>query len=133
MTVIGWQAGVVATAVGSAGMISGITIQNYPDYNADPWKVTLLCYATIILAIVINGCLGMLLPAIETMIFLVHTFGFLAVLIPLVYFAPHGSAKDVFATFVNAGNWQTQGLSFMVGLPYSMVSFVGEQTLSMHR
>ncbi|QKX60342.1 uncharacterized protein TRUGW13939_07486 [Talaromyces rugulosus] len=41
---------------------------------------------------------------------------FFAVLTPLVYFAPHGD-RSIYTTILNEGNWQTQALSFFVGLP----------------
>lgn len=37
-----------------------------------------------------------------------------AILIPLVYLTPHGSAKDVFVTSVNGGEWSSDGLSWFV-------------------
>ncbi|KAL9000335.1 MAG: hypothetical protein Q9169_001052 [Polycauliona sp. 2 TL-2023] len=46
-------------------------------------------------------------------------------MIPLVYMAPHGSATDVFTLFVNAGGWQTTGLSFFVGIYGNVFSFLG--------
>jgi hypothetical protein len=51
--------------------------------------------------------------------------GFFAVLIPLVYLGPHGSAKDVFASFINGGGWSTDGLSFFVGIIASVYTFTG--------
>ena len=110
----------------SAGVTTGIAINNYPNYNPPArWQETLIAYGTISMAVFINSYLGMLLPTVETLIFLVHTFGFLAVLIPVVYFGQHGPASYVFGHFINEGGWQTQGLSFLVGLPTTMVAFVG--------
>jgi len=51
-------------------------------------------------------------------------------LIPLVYLGPHGSAKDVFATFINGGNWSSDGLSFFVGIIASVYTFTGNVTFS---
>jgi hypothetical protein len=59
------------------------------------------------------------------MILCLHILGFFAILIPLVYLAPHGTAKDVFATFINGGGWSTNGVSFFVGLITSVFSFLG--------
>lgn len=45
--------------------------------------------------------------------------------VPLVYLAPHGNAHDVFATFLNLGGWDTQALSFFVGLSGNAFAFLG--------
>ena len=54
-----------------------------------------------------------------------HILGFFGILIPLVYLAPHQSAKEVFTTFYNGGDWSTNGLSFFVGLVTAMDAFPG--------
>lgn len=51
--------------------------------------------------------------------------GFLAILIPLTYLAPHDNAQEVFGTFINAGGWNTQTYSFFVGLIGPVFAFVG--------
>ncbi|KAI4160936.1 MAG: hypothetical protein L6R39_000142 [Caloplaca ligustica] len=51
--------------------------------------------------------------------------GFFAVLIPLIYLAPHGSAASVFQTSLNGGHWPTQGLSYCVGFIGNVATFVG--------
>jgi hypothetical protein len=73
----------------------------------------------------INTLLARWLPKIEGVFLCVHIIGFFAVLIPLVYLGPHGSAKDVFATFINGGGWNTDGLSFFVGIIASVYTFTG--------
>lgn len=56
------------------------------------------------------------LARFEGAIFIVHLFGFFLVLVPLVYFGPKGDVS-IFSTFFNGGGWQTQALSFFVGMP----------------
>jgi amino acid transporter len=58
-----------------------------------------------------------MLAALERLFLLLHLAGFLGILVPLVYFAPHNSASEVFTTFYNNGKWPSQGLAFLVGLP----------------
>ena len=81
-----------------------------------PWQAVLLFYATLFFGVFINTVVSRALPKIEGIILIFHVLGFFAILIPLVYMAPHGSAKDVFTVFMNGGGFETQGLSFMVGL-----------------
>ena len=77
------------------------------------------------MALVFTTVLGPALPKIESALFILYILGFFGVLIPLVWLAPHGSAQDVFTTFINGGNWPTQGLSFFVGLSGNAFAFLG--------
>jgi choline transport protein len=106
-------------------MIQALAILNYPNYNPTRWQGTLIFYGVIAFIVFINTYLARWLPKIEGMILTLHIVGFFAILIPLVYLAPHGSAQDVFATFINGGGWNTNGLSFFVGLITSVFSFLG--------
>lgn len=74
----------------------------------------------------INTGLAKWLPKVEGVFLIFHILGFFAIIIPLVYLGPHGSAKDVFATFLNEGGWSTNGLSFFVGLVASVFTFTGK-------
>lgn len=107
-------------------MIQGMIILNHPDYSPTRWQGTLIFYGVIAFIVFINTFLARWLPKIEGLVLCVHILGFFAILIPLVYLAPHGSSKDVFTTFINGGAWDTNGLSFFVGLTTSVFSFLGE-------
>lgn len=102
-------------------MIQGLLIQNDSDYTPQRWHGCLIGYA----ALFINTYLATLLPKTESAVLLLHVFGFFFVLIPLVYFGPHGDPSTVFKQFLNEGHWPTQGLSFFIGLTTSMIAFVG--------
>lgn len=106
-------------------MIQGLLVLNYEGYNFKRWHGTLLLYAIIALSLFVNTYFARLLPKIESMVLFVHVVGFFCILIPLVYLAPHGSPKDVFATFNNGGGWGTEGLSFFIGMSTSMFAFIG--------
>ncbi|MCJ1426816.1 hypothetical protein MMC29_004719, partial [Sticta canariensis] len=125
MTVISWQAALASSAFLGGTMIQGLLVLNYEGYNFKKWHGTLLLYAIIALSLFVNTYFARLLPKIESMVLFVHVVGFFCILIPLVYLAPHGSPKDVFATFNNGGGWGTEGLSFFIGLSTSMFAFIG--------
>ena len=57
-----------------------------------------------------------MLPKVETVVLILHVFGFLGILIPLAVFGLQNNAGVVFGTWFNEGMWPTEGLSFMVGL-----------------
>ena len=82
-------------------------------------------WAVLILCVAINTVLSGILPAIEIFILILHILGFFAIIIPLIYLAPHGDAGYIFSTFFNEGGWSTQALSFFVGLQGNAAAFVG--------
>ena len=129
LTVCGWQAAVVSCAYISGTMIQGLIILNNADYIPKLWHGALLGWLVLLVAIFFNTIVARALPTIEAIILIVHILGFFAVLIPLVYMAPHGDASSVFATWLNEGGWSTQGLSFFVGLTGTVFSFLGKSSL----
>ena len=130
LTVAGWQA-----SIASSAYLEGVLIQNFievvnPDYKPKLWHGTLLCYAVLLVCIFVNTLAGTRLPQIEVVLFVGYVLSFFGIVIPLVCLAPHGTAHDVFRTFVNGGGWSTQGLSFFVGLSGNAFAFLGELNLT---
>ena len=125
LTVTTWQALVAGTAYVAGTLVQGLLILNHPSYDYQRWHGTLLFYAVVAFSLFINTYLGRLLPQIESLMLFFHILGFFGILIPLVYLAPHQSAKEVFGTFYNGGDWSTSGLSFFVGLVTAMDAFPG--------
>ncbi|KAI9881205.1 MAG: hypothetical protein M1830_007183 [Pleopsidium flavum] len=134
LTVCGWQALVASGGYLSGTLIQGLIVMNYPTYTFERWHGTLLFWACIFLAVIINTVISSILPKLEGLILVLHILGFFAILIPLVYMAPHGSASDVFTVFLNEGGWPTQGLSFFIGLignVFSMLAKLYQPTFQM--
>lgn len=125
ISVIAWQAAMASGAFLAGTIIQGLLVLNYPSYEFHRWHGTLLFYAIAAFGLLVNTYLVRLLPRIESSFLVVHILGFFGILVPLVYLAPHGSVKDVFATFNNGGGWSSTGLSFFVGLTTSLYSFIG--------
>ncbi|MCJ1361288.1 hypothetical protein MMC16_000386 [Acarospora aff. strigata] len=125
LTVGGWQAAVASGGFLTGTLIQGLIALTVPSYNPKSWHGTLLFWAVIFFAVFINTIVSSLLPKFEGLILILHIIGFFAILIPLVYLGPHGSADEVFTTFLNGGGWPTQGLSFFVGLIGNVFAFVG--------
>lgn len=107
-------------------MIQGLIILNYPNYEPQRYQGTPLCCVVIVVAVFINTVISGLLPIIEGIILIFHILGFFAVLVPLCYIAPHGSATSVFQTTLNEGNWPTLRLSYCVEFIGNLAEFVGE-------
>ena len=90
------------------GYLNGTLIQGLiglvrPSYDAKLWQGTLLFYATALLCLFINTVVGKALPKIEVMVLVLFGLRLFSILVPLVILGPHGSAKDVFTTFINGG------------------------------
>lgn len=125
LTSLAWIATLATGSTFVGTMIQGVIILNYPNYNPKQYQGTLLCWAVIAVAVFVNTVVSSLLPVIEGFILFFHITGFVAIIITLVYLAPHGSTIDVFHTVLNGGNWPTQGLSFCVGFIGNVATFVG--------
>ena len=122
---IAWEAGQASVAFLGATVIQGLIILNQPNYVPTRWQGTLLYYVVLACMVFVNTFLARWLPKVEGIFLCFHIIGFFAILIPLVYLGPHGSAKDVFATFINGGDWSSDGLSFFVGIIASVYTFTG--------
>ena len=109
----------------TASLTEGLVILSQPDVTFQPWQTLLIYWASVLFAILVNTVIARYLPALESVFGVLHVVGFLAVLIPLVYFGPHSDAETVFTSFANEGNWSTQGLSFMVGLTGPIYAILG--------
>ncbi|KAI0406972.1 putative GABA permease [Xylaria palmicola] len=127
LAITGWQALVASGGFVTGTMIQGIILLTHPEYAEvmKNWHGTLLLWAVVLLSYGINTAVGSLLAKFEGMVLVVHILGFFAVILPLSLLSPHGTAKDVFDTWVNAGLWQTQGLSFSVGIIGNAFAFLG--------
>ncbi|KAI0444454.1 putative GABA permease [Xylaria telfairii] len=127
LTITGWQALVASGALVTGTMIQGIILLTHPEYAAvmKNWHGTLLLWAVVIISYGINTAVGSLLAKFEGLVLVLHILGFFAVILPLTLLSPHGSAKDVFDTWANAGLWQTQGLSMSIGILGNVFAFLG--------
>ena len=72
-----------------SGYVCGTQIEaviqlNSPGYVPERWHGTLLFWATVLIAVIVNTVLGQLMPPIEAVMLVVHVLGFFAILIPLV-------------------------------------------------
>ena len=125
LTVLGWQAAIAAASFLTGTTIQGVVVLTTPTYNPKGWHGTLLSWAVVTFGLAINTFVSSVLAKIETLALVLHIVGFVAILIPMVYLAPHSSPQQVFTVFVNAGGWSTDGLSFFVGLVGTVFNFLG--------
>lgn len=123
---IGWIADIAAGVFFGGTIIQGLAVLNYPDYAPERWQATLLMYACLLLVVAVNTIGARLLPHIEHIVLLLHTLGFLAVLIPLTALAPKSSSSFVWKTFdASEAGWNSDGLAWFVGLISANLPFLG--------
>ncbi|CAG8976647.1 hypothetical protein HYALB_00002163 [Hymenoscyphus albidus] len=116
----------ITGAIYVCAIIRGMVILNHPEYSPKAWHATLLSWGVIAVCIFLNTVISKWLPKVEGFILIFHILGFFAILITVVYMAPHGSARSVFLTSLNGGGWSSQGPSFCVGFIGNVATFVGE-------
>ena len=109
----------------AATEIQGLLILNIETYNPQRWHGTFLYWAVIMVAVAVNILGIRFFPHIETLAFIHHICFFFVFLIPLVYLAPQSTASFVFANFENTSGWESNGVSWGIGLLASAWAFVG--------
>lgn len=125
VSVLAWIAATATPAFLGATLLQGLLILNDPGYEYQRLHGTLLYFAIILLAILVNIFLIKFLPYLETVILILHIGLFFALLVPLVYLAPQHSAAFVFTDFESRGGWESKGIAWCVGLLTTAFPFTG--------
>lgn len=122
---MGWQVGLTSLAFLAGTMIQGLLVLNYPEYVFEQWHGTLLVVAITTFCIIFNTVLAKRLPMVEGTILCIHILGFAGVLIPLWVLAPLNNPLQVFTEFLNLGGWDSNTLSFFIGLLAPVYTLIG--------
>ena len=127
LDLIGWWANTASGVYFASTVLQGLLVLNYDGYDFHRWHGTLIMFAALVVCVLVNSFGARILPKLEGLILILHTAGFLAILIPLVYLAPHKNAEFVFATFTNTSGWKSAGLTWLIGLMGTNLPFIGMQ------
>jgi choline transport protein len=100
-------------------------VLNYPNYVFERWHGTLLTCAVASFSVFFNTFLAKKLPLVEGIVLIIHVFGFFAVIVTLWVLGPRGDAAEVFTTFNNFGNWNSDATSALVGILAVMIPLLG--------
>ncbi|CAG8398309.1 unnamed protein product [Penicillium salamii] len=133
ITTLGWQAFTASAAFLGGTMIQGLVVLRYANYQSERWHGTMIYWAILFLAFLVNTVGIKLMPMIENGILIFHIVTLIAVIIPLVMLAPHKSAEYVFTTFENSSGWENDGVAWFLGLlsaSYVLVGYDGACHLS---
>ncbi|KAI2643651.1 putative GABA permease [Xylaria nigripes] len=123
----GWQATLASSGFLTGTMIQNLVLLTIPAYreHMQNWHGTLIHWGVLVLMYSLNTAFSSLFAKFEGFAFVLHILGFFAILLPLVFLGDHAKPRDVFDNFMNLGGWQTQGLSFCIGLLGNVFAFVG--------
>jgi choline transport protein len=125
LCVLGWQTGAANTSFLAGTQIQGLIVLNYPNYVFQRWHGTLLTCAVASFSVFFNTFLAKKLPLVEGIVLIIHVFGFFAVIVTLWVLGPRGDAAEVFTTFNNFGNWNSNATSALVGILAVMIPLLG--------
>jgi choline transport protein len=125
VSVLAWIAATATPAFLGATLLQGLLVLNDRTYVFERWHGTLLYFAIILLAILVNIFLIKFLPYLETLVLILHVGLFFALLVPLVYLAPQHSATFVFTDFESSLGWDSRGIAWCVGLLTCAFPFTG--------
>ena len=116
LTVTGWFAVVASVCFLCTQILQGMAVMTHPDYAIQQWQIPLIYWLVLIVGVFFNTVAVRFLPQIEGLVLILHVLGFFAILIPIVVYGVREDASVVFTTWINSGNWPTQGVSLLVGL-----------------
>ncbi|ORY07771.1 amino acid transporter [Clohesyomyces aquaticus] len=125
LCVLGWQTGAAGTAFLAGTQIQGLIALNNPNYTFEPWHGTLLVFAVSAFNVIFNTFLAKKLPLIESIVLVVHIFGFFAIVIVLWVTGPIGDAHTTFTTFNDYGGWNNYGLAALSGIVAVIIPLLG--------
>ncbi|KIW92549.1 uncharacterized protein Z519_06396 [Cladophialophora bantiana CBS 173.52] len=115
VTITGWVAAVASVCFLIATMIQGVAVLNYSGYEAKRWHATLMMIGFAGIAALGNTYGKKFLPLWETLGGFLHVLFFFIVFIAILATSTKASNKDVWGTFINAGGWSSDGVSFCIG------------------
>ncbi|CAJ2502234.1 Uu.00g096280.m01.CDS01 [Anthostomella pinea] len=126
LTTMSWQFIAVSIGYIISTMMQGIIVlATARSYEPTKWQTVLILWGVMAFAVIVNSTTSRALAKFEGLVLVLHLVGFFAVLIPMVYLAPHIDPADVFSTFLNGGGWANQALSFFVGFPSGSSALIG--------
>ena len=126
MSSLAWLASLTSSAFVLTTLIESIS---FTKYTFTPLQSTLLMLFFLLLTVIFNTYLASLLPAIEGCSLFGHLAGFILVVVPLLYFAPKNSAKQVLTEVVNNGGWGNRATSCMVSQVAVLFCCIGSDSV----
>ncbi|KAF2171481.1 hypothetical protein M409DRAFT_18598 [Zasmidium cellare ATCC 36951] len=125
LCVLGWQTALCSTAYSGALSVQGIISLNLPNYSNAAWQGVLLTIAIVLSTIAFNTILLRKLPTFEGIMFTLHIFAFVAVIVVLWVMGDRAPASETFTQFSDYSGWGSYGTALFVGTLAATGSLVG--------
>ncbi|KAK1961087.1 amino acid permease [Colletotrichum sublineola] len=123
---VGGQVVLTSSAAFAAGLqAQALIVLDDESYIPARWQGMLFYWAILVYGMVMNIWGHRLLPTANMISGVFHVVGFLAILIVLGVMAPKNTASFVFTEFVNSSGWESDGVSWLVGLISAVYPFLG--------
>lgn len=94
----------------------GLAVLGSPSYEPEPFHQTLLTIGIVLFCALFNIFLASRLSITEALILVLHFAGVFVVIIPLWITAPRGNIHDTIFRFENSAGWESDGLSYAIGI-----------------
>lgn len=105
-------------------MIQALIILNVDTYIPQPYHVTLLTIAIIVVGIIFNTLLATKLHIVEGCLLVLHVVGFFAIIIPLWVMSPRAESTLII-DWSNGAGWSSKGLAGLIGITIPIGGFAG--------
>jgi choline transport protein len=115
ITIVGWIAALASLNFLLGSMITGVAILHHDTYTPQRWHVTIMMIGYQLLVTFGNIFGKTLVPLLETFGGGLHVLFFFMTWIALLATSDKTSGNEVWATFINAGGWSNDGVSFCIG------------------
>ncbi|KAK8045035.1 hypothetical protein PG993_005059 [Apiospora rasikravindrae] len=123
---LGAQIIFTTSACFAAGLqLQALIIMNNPSYVPERWHAMLLVWAVLAYSAVINIWGPKLLPHLNLASGVIHIAGFAAIVVILGVMSTKASATFVFVEVTNSSGWESDGVSWLVGLISAIYPFLG--------
>lgn len=121
-----WHSFLAVTAWVSTASTQTLAKLTHPDYKPERWQQTLMIFATMLICLVFNVHLGRYLPKVESLVLMLHVFGYVVVIFVLLYLTENKTPSSVvWGEFIDGGGFGSVGLSFLVGTVSTLLPLIG--------
>ncbi|KAJ5219695.1 hypothetical protein N7468_008899, partial [Penicillium chermesinum] len=126
ITVFGWQASCTSICLLVSSQIQGMALLNHAEYHPKQWHGTLIIWAIVLCAGIINIYGIKILPTLQMIGGIFHIIFFIAITIPIFLLARRSEPQFVFTELmISEGGWQNPGVAWCLGTLAVTYCFIG--------
>ncbi|TDZ16811.1 Choline transport protein [Colletotrichum orbiculare MAFF 240422] len=125
ITWFAWVSALAGSAASEANIIMGLVVTNYPSYSFQPWHLTMVIVAQLVLCGLINMYAFRTIPWMELLAGVLHVVLWLIFVVVLLTLAPRASADFVFFERTVSSGWTNDFVSWNIGMLVPAWGFIG--------